>query len=423
MARLVDDGRARGWLAGEPTSQAREPRDLGNAIAARTSETPANVDVTPLEWLGARLELTRGELEALWLLACCELDPGVARLAQTFATPDCPELGVLAWQQLIAIATGTCLDAAAVEHLADLALIETTFDTRLSLSRRWVRANDRVLELARGELRLDREIAKLVDLHPAVAGAGVGELAATLETRPAPIVVATGANGSGRATFLRGATARGVIALRVHELATDPVQARRQLRAFAREARLFHVRPLLRELDVEKTDRATLIENELLRSFDEPVLATATAAPAWVESRSVVTHAMVPLSTDARAAVWNRVLGSADAAVVTEASSRYTLVPGAITASAGGALARVGADATKVTANDVHEGLRDYLGKQLGQLATRVDWRQTWDDLVLPPEQFEQIGRLAIREALGGEVLERPLREPRGPAPAHGAVR
>jgi hypothetical protein len=363
--------------------------------------------VTPLEWLGVRLEVSRAELDALWLLACCELDPGVARLAQAFATSDCPDLAVLAWQQLIEIATGRGLEAAQIERLAELALIETTFDVRAPLQRRWVRVNDRVLELARGELRLDREVAKLASLAPASSpSTNVPSIAAALTARPVPLVVAAGSAGSGRATLLRGAGAGGTITLAVAELAGDPTVAGRQLRAFAREARLFNVTPLLCELDVERTDRATVIERELLRTFDGPMLATAASAPTWVESRPVVTHVMQPLSTDARVAVWSQALGAAEADVVTEVSSRYALVPGAIKAAAAGALARVGGDGTKVTVKDVHEGLRGHLGKQLGQLATRVDWRQTWDDLVLPPEQFEQIIELVARVRHRKQVME-----------------
>src|SRR5262249_12260279 len=184
------------------------------------------------------------------------------------------------------------------------------------LARRRIRANDRVIELARGELRLDREVAKIatvvasddrVTVSPTIAAAALA--------RPAPLIVATGVEGSGRATLLRGASARGTLDVRARELGPEPAVVARQLHAIAREARLFGVVPLLRELD---EDRIGMIDRELLRVFDGPVLATATSTPIGVDSRPLVVHAIDPLSTEARREVWALALPSAPAQVAAD---------------------------------------------------------------------------------------------------------
>jgi predicted nucleic acid-binding protein len=67
-------------------------RRTGSALARRPSSR-----VAPMEWLQLRLALSPPELDALWLLACIELDPALARLAQVFGVADCPDL--IEWKQ------------------------------------------------------------------------------------------------------------------------------------------------------------------------------------------------------------------------------------------------------------------------------------------------------------------------------------
>ena len=50
--------------------------------------------------------------------------------------------------------------------------------------------------------------------------------------------------------------------------------------------------------------------------------------------------------------------------------------------------------------------MRDHLGQRLGKLARRIEWKQTWDDLVLPDAQREQVDELIARVRHRREVLE-----------------
>ncbi|MBA3540799.1 MAG: hypothetical protein H0T79_14400, partial [Deltaproteobacteria bacterium] len=59
------------------------------------------------------------------------------------------------------------VDSDSLERLARHGLIETTTDARVPLFRRAVRPSDRVLDLARGKLMLDRELAEIATLESA----------------------------------------------------------------------------------------------------------------------------------------------------------------------------------------------------------------------------------------------------------------
>src|SRR5690606_24125850 len=91
------------------------------------------------------------------------------------------------------------LTADDLDRLAQLGLIEIASQPKLPSHRRYVRAADRVAELANGELRLDPEVARVGTLTPPVVVLEDVELTAST----AALVVATGIEGSGRATFLR----------------------------------------------------------------------------------------------------------------------------------------------------------------------------------------------------------------------------
>src|SRR5690606_37162351 len=123
--------------------------------------------------------------DALWLLACVELDPGVARLAQAFGVADCPDLSVQILRRLLP------LTADDLDRLAQLGLIEIASQPKLPSHRRYVRAADRVAELANGELRLDPEVARVGTLTPPVVVLEDVELTAST----AALVVATGIEG------------------------------------------------------------------------------------------------------------------------------------------------------------------------------------------------------------------------------------
>ncbi|CAN5732925.1 hypothetical protein BH11MYX3_BH11MYX3_19040 [soil metagenome] len=399
---LVNKGRAAGWLEGAPIAANEPAHEIRAAIGDRIAVTARDVGVAPMEWLGARLGLAAPELELLWLLVCIELEPGVARLAQVFGAPGCPDLSVQIAQQLLVI------DAAGLETLAGLGLIELTTDPQLPQHRRAIRIHDRVLEIARGELRLAAELEGMAALHGRAIGSCSAELARAITAQPPPALFAIGPEGAGRTTLLAHAAGEhglGTLRITTAALARDVAKLERQLRALIREACLFEVVPLFIDLDAEAGHPASAAIERAVKAFHGPVLVTARETISW-RGRPVVTQVVERPDRAGREQIWRQRLTGTSAAVIDAAATGYALRPGSIVAAATNALASTGGDPTAVTIQAIHAGVRARMGDELGTLATRIDWRQTWDDLVLPVDQFEQIIELVARVRHRSTVLE-----------------
>ena len=151
--------------------------------------------------------------------------------------------------------------------------------------------------------------------------------------------------------------------------------------------------------------RSRSIDAELLGTFSGAVFATAEETPSWVESRPMVVHKVEPLDAAGRESVWRSLLPSAPEPLLREAALRYSVSPGAIVSAAENVLAR-GVAPTDVSIDAIHTGLRDHLGQQLGKLAKRIEWKQTWDDLVLPETEREQVAELIARVRHQRDVLK-----------------
>jgi hypothetical protein len=394
LVGLVNEGRAAGWIDGVPIEGKASATSVRAMIAARIAVTARDLRVAPVEWMALRLGLDATQLDVLWLLACVELEPAVAKLAAVFGSQGCPDLSVLIVQRL------TASDSARIGDLERLGLIELVNDARVPQHRRAIRINDRVLEIVRGELRLDPELEGIAELRGRDdRGEVERRIVTALGSEPAPVVIATGPEGAGRATVLgRAAGERGFGTLRVKvsALATEEAKRQRQLRAVIREACLFDAVPMF--IDVDAASRAYI--ESATRGFAGPVLVTSRDAIPW-RGRPVITHEVERPGGDARAEIWRACLPGASEAVIASASEGYALRPGSIVAAASNAVAT-----GRVTIEAVHEGVRARIGDELGTLATRIDWRQTWQDLVLPEDQFEQIIELVSRVRHRSTVLE-----------------
>jgi len=401
LDRLVQQGRKEGWLDGAPIAMTVDPDAVARTNAARLAMS--SWSVSPMQWLAARLGLGAEQLDTLWLLACIELSPAATRLAQVFGSVQLPDLTLQILQQVIPITHEQ------LESLHELGLIELSNDARVPHHRRAVRTNDRGLELARGELELDRELRGVVSVHPPTTrGVVPASFVAGVTATPAPLLIAIGPDGSGRATVLAaaaGGAGHGTLHVRTRDLARDPHQLKRQLRAILREACLLDVIPLFEDIDVEPEHPARIAIESELRTFAGAVMASAHES-IRSSTRPVVCHLVAMPDLDSRRACWNLVLAEVPDQVVEMAVNQYALRPGAIIASARNALAATGGDMSAITGSVIQAGVRAHLGDQIGSLATRVDWRQTWNDLVLPSDQFEQIIELVARVRHRAQVLE-----------------
>ena len=403
LGRVIADARTAGWLEGDASVVAPSPDSVRDRIRESIASTSANVDVMPVEWLASRLGLLAAELDALWLLVCCEIDPGLARLAQVVPATSGTEMALQSWR-IAANAAGIVLQEAMIENLERLRLIELMSDARVSHARRPVRATDRVLEIVRGELRLAAEIASLCGLSFDTTEQDTApQLRRSFTSSPSPWIVATGPRGAGRSTCMRSLAAAhklGVLRVDCAGLSVERDVLIRQVRAVVREACLFGVTPLFEDLDAN--GQAVEVIDSTCGHFTGPILGTSRTAPR-VQRRPVIVHPMRTPKVERRAQIWREMLVNASEDVVAAAAD-LALWPGTVVAAAGNARAAAGIDV--VTVEHVRDGVRAALGDLLDGIATRVEITQSWDDLVLPPDQFEQVVELVSRVRNRRTVLE-----------------
>lgn len=125
ITECINQGRSDGWLQGAPIA------------SVPAIEAPADDSgTTPMRELAARLDLTEQEVDALWLLACIELDPLAACCAQHLFILNANALSVQMLERLVP------LGQKSLGRLVQLALVDFLSDTRQPLFRRTVRVND-----------------------------------------------------------------------------------------------------------------------------------------------------------------------------------------------------------------------------------------------------------------------------------------
>lgn len=376
ISALVDEGRSNGWLPGTPFQQP----DLG--LILRAAEPLA----APMRLLAERLSLDALELDVLWMLACIELDPQVSRATQLLGTA---ELNAQLLERSITL--GLAIENDMFERLQQLALIDVTEGPAY---RRLVRLDDRVVDLVRGRFDLDRKLREFVTLQPKV---NIPRVHSIIELAPNTTIMVSGAIGSGRVTALRKrAAASGVASLLVNsnELSKDANVFERQIRSIVRECRLHSAWPIFREAD----DALPAIEHAMRMAQDVPLMASVRSAVAPRSRHAIHSELKIP-SVSERAAIWNQTLPDEVSEVC---ARRYAITPGMIETCAAAARATN----QNVTVNDVHDTLRVHLERQLKGLATRIDTKQTWDDLVLPVDQMDLLIELVARVRHRDLVLE-----------------
>ncbi|HEY5921558.1 MAG TPA: ATP-binding protein [Kofleriaceae bacterium] len=117
--------------------------------------------------------------------------------------------------------------------------------------------------------------------------------------------------------------------------------------------------------------------------------------------------------TATRRELWLTALGhdatSLSATTLDELSLRYRLGAGGILggAAAARAINQARAEMAPLTSHDVQDGIRNNIAERLGDLATRIAVKQTWDDLVLPPDTLEDVQALIARVKHAHQVYEK----------------
>jgi len=416
-----------------------ELQRLSAELAAAEADTEARAQASPAELvpllrLRAAFALGATEVRVLALLVGLELDLRLREQVRLLASDDPrphPDVGMLA--EIIYATPGERArlpeelgpDGALVRFgLVDL---EERATTAFVLRR--VRAVERVLELAHGKDVLDRQLARFVTLVPPrrrdelviedarfdeVSGLVGALIAATRRQARHPVLVLAGPDGAGRKAMLAATAAHhGLATLRVRVRALPRDDARRAIGPMIlREAVLARALVVLDGVDDDGGSRGGFALDDLLfGTAAVPLAATCgriTGTPPRFGRGAVVLEVGVPTEL-ARAELWRRALPSATPRALPRwAAERYTITPGVIGAAAIAATARAAArpDDHALVAADLHDGLRGVLDAKLATLGMRITWRQTWDDLVLPPDAVNEVREFIARIAHRRRVYE-----------------
>jgi len=418
VARAIARGRAQGWLR-----EGVQPIDVPDEAVferfrAIEQRLAATRDPLPMDLVRRRLGLTLTEQRVLWTLVGYELDPRLRRLLQHVATEDTT---VVTIGTLLSVVYDDAPGSGYVElspagRLMELRLIAIDdSDSAAPISQRRIRVVDRVLELAAGIVRLDRDLERFARIEPpteradlvmdpAVQDSVDSQLYTALVQPSSPVVVVVGPEGSGRRSLLRAAAARAGLTLVAIDSAQLPATALElSLRAVFREALLFDGGVIFDNLDLLERDEAT---GERFRHFDvagltafqRPVLATTAGERPLRTARGVSWITVPPLREIDRAALWSGALPPTTRDdLIAQIAARYQVTGGVIVAAAARARQRAEASGILLDADEIHDALRSQIDTRLGGLGTRVTTTQRWDDVVLPDETFDEVKEMIAR--------------------------
>ena len=422
----------------EPSDEqlrARAERDLEliryeDVVLARCTATVAAGHELPLEDLRRVFELTATEARTLAVLAALEVSPR-AREAAARMLPTASASATVGLVEAL-VYRSPAARAVSVEELApDGRMFRHRLaqlgDEGLPWLARPVRVAPRVLELALGRVRLDIDIGRIAVLndeppandHLLVPSASRRIVLEALDrqrtSEAAAIPWIVGPVGSGRTSLaIAGAhhVGKRALVVRAAALPRTAPELVVALQATGREALLFDAVLIVRDIDALAGDdrgAADLVPlaASVLAGHAGHVAVTAARAqwPGGIARPIVVAELGVPSETD-RAVLWQSALGREQSELAEEAASRYRITGGVITRAAAAARSLADGAQRPVTLPDIRAGVRAQLEAELVTLARRVEWQQTWDDLVLPDDVMEELQQMLARVRHRRRVLD-----------------
>lgn len=395
-------------------------RDEDEAELHQRAQASARVRVEmPLLWLGDRLGLSATEQRVLFLLLAHELDPTSRELMRKLNTeqvvdPTLDALRRVAYGRHAHVRAG--IELGADSPLRRMLLIERTDGNEHCPEHRQTFAlSRRVLGLVHGDIGIDASLADTATLGEPVAASDLvvaRPIVATVEQAfdsGARLVVVKGRLGTGRRSLLTAvANERGHAVLHVdcRAIAATRDGAQRELRLIARECRLLDCLPVLCHLDAlaaagEVADRIDLVEKE----WPNLALATTTRGIARRWRHTPITVEMAEPSSADLAVLWNRAIPEASEGDAEQLATLYPLAPALIFAA--GSAARLHAATSELTAAHIAAGVRSVLDDRLAGFASRLDVKQSWNDLVLPNDLATELTELVARIRRRHTVYER----------------
>jgi hypothetical protein len=403
-------------------------------VQQRLAETISYGIHYPICWLRDRLGLGANELRLLWVLLAHELCPVSRGMLRELNTESCADPTTDTLRQ---VAFGTRNYAEGSRLLAPNSplvlqgLIERTdTDPNAADHRKTWKIARRIASLANEDLSTDPDLYRLAtvvrpdDTELGIGGEGVetdpdcwpmlvSALADGREAREGRTLLVQGPRGSGRRSVLRAAAAKCAIELfevDCRRISTNPITARTQAMAIARECRLFDRVPLLRDLDKlipisQETNESTppttaqhdLVDLVMLELEGLFVLGTTAVVIPGNRLRNPQIIEPAPLTGLQRVRLWTRALPMISLDDVDLLATMYPIAPALIAGAATVARAQLNGSNGALQPHHIRVGLRSVLDGQLNGLAHRVESSHTRETLVLPPDQRESIDELVSR--------------------------
>jgi hypothetical protein len=378
--------------------------------------------------LAGRLGLDDDERDLLWTAVAVAADPRVVPHAQVLGGPEARRGLTLAVHTLIADLDGRRSRALVRGLVGPHPLLRDhvlawNADAHTPAARPLI-APSRTIAWLSGDDEPDAAMRGAADLPDGAAAIDLDErqreaaalLPAILGADPPPLVIVEGAVGSGRRTAIAAVAAqlgRTVVALDVRRLPPDVAAFEAALVALRRECRLRDAIPLVAEIDQlggagVDPEHALGVLARFADDLGGPVAATASRP--GVEVPALRPLARVRWSTPdvtTRRALWTRALGADATRLAPDLDGiavRYRLGAGGIRRAV--ASGRLLAAAAPLTPHHLVEGVRTNIAERLGELATRQEVAQRWDDLVLAPDILDQVKALTARVRHAHRVLE-----------------
>ena len=378
--------------------------------------------------LATRLGLHDDDLDLLWTAVALAADPHVVPHAQVLGGAEARRGLSLALHALIADLDGNRARAMAHRLCSSHPLLrdhilgwpgdgQTVSARPLTAPARtitWLAGDDEPDEAMQGAGQL-ATVAPDPELDARQTRAAA-LLPGALAGLPAPLVLIEGALGSGRRTAI--ATVAQVVGVEVvvldlRRLPHGTAALEAALIGLRRECRLRDAVPLIADIDElagPQGDSAAPLRMvaRVIDDLQGPFVVT-TGRPGFElpVSRSLMrVHWTIP-DTATRRALWLRALGPDAAAVepaLDDIALRYQLGAGGIGRAVESA--RLVAGFAPLAAGHVIEGIRANIAERLGELATRQEVKQTWDELVLAPDLLDQVKMLTARVRHANLVLE-----------------
>jgi ATPase family associated with various cellular activities (AAA) len=380
---------------------------------ARAEATAEEVDgeAAPALLLLARtLGLSPFERDLLLLCAAAEFDTSFSALlakAQGDPARTSPTFALA-----LSLLDDPAWDALSPERpLRYWRLIEINQPGAQALTVSALRADERIVNYLKGLNYLDDRLSPYVvaveqqvlgaDM-PASQGAGRDEIVGQWRHAPPPIVQLLGSDAGGKQLIAHEAAC--AMRRRLYRVSADslPAQAadlEQLARLWQRESLLL---PIALYLDAQETDaseaHAATTRRFLARPNGMVVLAVREAWPRLPRGSHIVD--VVKPTMDEQRAAWQRVFGKADgpAALASQFNLNVTDIA-AISAVAG-----PNGESASALRTRLWDACRARVQPMLDALAQRIEPKATLEDIVLPAEQADQLGRIAAQVNQRGKV-------------------